>query len=240
MKINKKQNQSLETEGLNQAIENTNKSKSSKRISKISTVIMSAIIGLTLTACGTSIKGTTPNEVAGSIDVVSEDIDLEMTDAKLMATLGSVESNIKPSFWPWDTESMAEMTIETPSGNVDFLYQNTDNSSIAEIIQDFKTFLSKEEKDNSFTEVTNGKIIQESSESLESDGNSYCIFENANLLRYNQTDKTLAIFDLSNTISFSDIEKSESKYVSLPETREADKNVLEYSSLKVPKTYVKK
>lgn len=239
-----KLNNSLKTEGLNQAIENSKKSKTNNRMSKIATVIMAAMMSMSLTACGGTTFDGTPKEAASSIKVIDKDASFNVIGDVLEAELGVVEtdktaSNIDAIF---DNKvSSAELYIKTPENNLDFVYNNESQLSVGEIICNFKDFLANEDKtDKEFKEVTDGKVTKTDSYALNKNENGkYSIFEDIYLLRYNQTDRNFSIFLLEHTLAFSDYETSESKYTSTPETRTDSDTNLEYSSLPLPKTLIK-
>lgn len=239
-------NNNLCTEGLNQAIENSKKSRNSKRMSKIATVIMATMIPMSFTACGGNSFTGTPKEPTSSLKVVDKDISFNVIDDVLETELGVVESEKESHFINeiFDNKaSSAELHIKTPQDNLDFVYDNNkSNLSVGEIINNFKDYLSKEDKEENsdFKEVTNGTVKKTSNRPLNTtDSKDYNIFENVYLLRYNQTESIFSIFLLEHTIEFSELENSDSKYTSTPETRSEADTKLKFSAVPLPKVKVK-
>lgn len=245
MKI-KKNNLSLNTKGLNEAVKNSKNSKTSKRMSQIATLIMTFMFALTLSGCDsypTSLYGS-PKDATSIINPIDKNAMFNVIDDVLEAELGTVWTESEWDYFE-NTNSYQEMYIKTPEDNLDFAYYNKESLSIGEIISKFKIFLSPEDKntETDFVEVTNGTVIKDSNDILSSTNDEYSIFENVYILRYNQEKSTFSIFSLETTIAFSDLETSNEnypKYTSTPETRTTEDNNLKYNSVLLPKSKVKK
>lgn len=235
----KKNSISLNTDGLNEAVKNSKKSKSSKRMSQIATLIMTFMFALTLTGCDAAVLYGSPKEATSIINPIDKNTIFNVTDDVLEAQLGTVWTYTS---WDFEINSYQEMYIKTPEDNLDFAYYNKESLSIGEIISKFKFFLSTEDKntETDFVEVTNGTAIKESHDKLSSTNDEYSIFDDVYILRYNQEKSTFSIFSLETTIVFSDLEVSNKKYTSTPETRTSENSNLKYNSVHLPKAKVKK
>lgn len=235
----KKNNLSLNTKGLNEAVKNSNNSKASKRMSQIATLIMTIMFALTLSGCEAAVLYGYPKEATSIINPIDKNTIFNVTDDVLEAELGTVWTYTS---WDFDVNSYQEMHIKTPEDNLDFAYYNEESLSTGEIISNFKLFLSTEDKETEteFVDVTKGTVIKKSNNRLSSTNGEYSIFDDVYILRYNQEKSTFSIFSLETTIEFSDLEVSDKKYTSTPETRTSENNNLKYNSMLLPKAKVKK
>lgn len=231
MKLNTNKH-SYDTENLNQAVENSKKQKSNTGILRLIALLLSTIAVTSLIGC-TELKGKNADEV--SIDTISSDTTLKMTDDTLYANIGEIKTGANGS--------RQELFILTPENCVDYAIYNEKDWSVSEMISYFKGYLSDDSKSSTalYQNVTNGKAVKNSDNQLtyNSEDETYTIFENSYLLRYNYAETTLSVFDLEREFEFTDLEQEKAPYVSLPETRSKAYSEISYESIDLPKLKVK-